>query len=154
MRGIPIKAKEWFQAVPSFFHYSSVTRATITVPYMKGMRLGDSFDYSTFKRGNNLIQSDIRDKAVERRNDRSHMKFKLIKSQKDVRDVLDVSGELSVKVMAGLVDVQGKGAYLKSSVKSDNSVELLVQIYYRTVSFDMCFTLFFFSNRFYVLLHA
>ena len=109
--------------------------ASITVPYIKGMRLGDSFDYSSFKVGNNLIQSDARNKAVERRNERSYMKFELIKSQKDVRYVLDISGELSLKVMAGLVDVQGKGAYLKSSVKSDNSVQLLVQIYCRTERF-------------------
>jgi hypothetical protein len=114
-----------------------VTTATITVPYIEGMRLGDSFDYSSFKRGNNLIWSDIRSQAIERRSDRSYMKFRLIKSQKDIRDVLDVSGELSVKVMQGLVDVQGKGSYLKSSVKSDNSVELLVQIYYRTVGFKI-----------------
>jgi hypothetical protein len=110
--------------------------ATMNIPFIQGMQLGDSFDYSTFKVVTNLIQSDIRKKAIERRDDSSNMKFKLIKSQKDVRDVLDVSGELSVKVMAGLVDVQGKGAYLKSSVKSDNSVELLVQIHYRTVSFS------------------
>jgi hypothetical protein len=109
--------------------------ASMSVPFISGMRLGDSFKYSSFEVGNNLIQSDIRNKAVEIRSDRSYMKFKLIKSQKDVNDVLDVSGELSVKVMAGVVDVQGKGSYLKSSAKSDNSVQLLVQIYYRTVSF-------------------
>ena len=117
------------------FCCSSLTSASIAVPYIRGMRLGDSFDYSSFKVGNNLIQSDVRNKAVERRNERSYMKFKLIKSQKDKKDVLDISGELSLKVMAGLVDVKGKGAYLKSTTSSGNSVELLVQIYYRTVSF-------------------
>jgi hypothetical protein len=61
----------------------------------------------------------------------------MIKSQKDISDVLDVSGELSVKVMAGLVDVQGKGSYLKSSVTSGNTVEVLAQIYYRTVRFKI-----------------
>ena len=108
--------------------------ASIAVPYIKGMRLGDSFDYSSFKVGNNLIESDVRSKAVERRNQRSYMKFKLIKSQKDKKDVLGISGELSLKVLAGLVDVKGKGAYLKSTTNSGNSVELLVQIYYRTAS--------------------
>ena len=110
------------------------------------MRLGDSFDYSSFKVGASLVQSDVRNNAIKRRNDQSYMKFKLIKSQKDKKDVLDISGELSLKVMAGLVDVQGKGAYLKSTTKSSNSVELLVQIYYRTVSFLNFFYRFFSST--------
>ena len=120
--------------VVCFIYQSSLTSASITVPYIQGMRLGDSFVYSSFKVGTNLIQSDVRNKSIERRSDKSYMKFKLIKSQKDKKDVLDISGELSLKVMAGLVDVQGKGAYLKSTTKSSNSVELLVQIYYRTAT--------------------
>jgi hypothetical protein len=58
----------------------------------------------------------------------------MIKSNEDVRDVLDVSGQLSLKVMAGVVDVEGRGSYLKSSIESGNTIEVLAQIYYRTVS--------------------
>jgi hypothetical protein len=52
-------------------------------------------------------------------------------------DVLDVSGELSLQVMAGVVNVEGKGAYLKSSSENDNSVQVLAQTYFRTVR--LCF---------------
>jgi hypothetical protein len=99
------------------------------------MRLGTSFDSDKFRVGYDLVGDGVRGKAIQSRHDMSNMKFKMVKSKKDVSDVLDVSGELSVKVMAGLVDVQGKGSYLKSSVKSENSVEVLAQIYYRTVRF-------------------
>ena len=57
----------------------------------------------------------------------------MVKSAKDVMDVLDVSGELSLQVMAGVVNVEGKGAYLKSSSENDNSVQVLAQTYFRTV---------------------
>ncbi|CAB4017350.1 Hypothetical predicted protein, partial [Paramuricea clavata] len=117
-----------------FMFQSSPSLATATVPFINGMRLGTSFDSDKFRVGYDLVGDAVRGNAIESRHDMSKMKFKMIKSQKDVSDVLDISGELSVKVMAGLVDVQAKGSYLKSSVKSENSVEMLVQIYYRTVT--------------------
>jgi hypothetical protein len=51
-------------------------------------------------------------------------------------DVLDVSGELSLQVMAGVVEIEGKGSYLKSSTESENSIQVLAQTYYRTVRFE------------------
>ena len=97
------------------------------------MLLGRTFDYSKSEIGNDIISEDERNNAQTIRNDRSDIKYKMIKSSEDVRDVLDVSGQLSVKVMAGTVDVEGKGSYLKSSINSENSVEVMVQVYYKTV---------------------
>jgi hypothetical protein len=48
-------------------------------------------------------------------------------------DVLDVSGELSLQVMAGVVNVEGKGAYLKTTSENENSVEVLAQTSFTTV---------------------
>ena len=47
--------------------------------------------------------------------------------------VLDVSGELSLKVMAGVVSVEGKGAYLKSSVENEDTMEVLAHAFFTTV---------------------
>jgi hypothetical protein len=48
-------------------------------------------------------------------------------------DVLDVSGELSLQVMAGVVNVEGKGGYLKTTSENENSVEVLAQTSFTTV---------------------
>ena len=113
---------------------SSATLASKFVPFINNMLLGRTFDYSKSEVGNDIISEEERKKAQTIRNDRSDIKYKMIKSSEDVRDVLDVSGQLSVKVMAGTVDVEGKGSYLKSSINSENSVEVMVQVYYKTVT--------------------
>jgi hypothetical protein len=115
---------------------------------MNNMLLGRTFDYSKSEVGNDIISEEERQKAQTIPNDRSDIKYKMIKSSEDVRDVLDVSGQLSVKVMAGTVDIEGKGSYLKSSVDSENSVEVMVQVYYKTVRFSVELWYTFFIERF------
>jgi nicotinic acid phosphoribosyltransferase len=107
------------------------------VPFINNMLLGRTFDFSKSEVGNDIISEAERKKAFKVRNDRSDIKYKMIRSSQDVRDVLDISGQLSVKVMAGTVNVEGKGSYLKSSVDSESSLEVMVQVYYKTVCF--CF---------------
>ena len=98
------------------------------------MLLGRTFDYSKSAVGIDIYDANVRDNPVVRHHEKSNMKSKLIKSTEDVRDVLDVSGQMSLKVMAGALNVEGKGSYLKSSIESGNTIEVLTQIYYRTVS--------------------
>ena len=98
------------------------------------MLLGRTFDYSNSAVGIDIYDASVRDHPVVRRHNKANMKSRIIKTNSDVRKVLDVSGQLSLKVMAGAVNVEGKGSYLKSSVESGNTVEVLTQIYYRTVS--------------------
>ncbi|CAB4017348.1 Hypothetical predicted protein [Paramuricea clavata] len=107
---------------------------SVSVPFIPSMMLGRTFDYSKSAVGVDIYDASVRDNAVVRHVDRSDVKFKMIKSSEDVRDVLDVSGQLSLKVMAGVVDVEGRGSYLKSSIESGNTIEVLAQIYYRTVT--------------------
>ncbi|CAB4009544.1 Hypothetical predicted protein [Paramuricea clavata] len=114
--------------------FSSVTLASKFVPFINNMLLGRTFDFSKSEVGNDIISEAERKKAFKVQNDRSDIKYKMIRSSQDVRDVLDVSGQLSVKVMAGTVNVEGKGSYLKSSVDSESSVEVMVQVYYKTVT--------------------
>lgn len=115
------------------FHYSYVILASITVPYLPSMLLGRTFDYSKSKVGNDIYDENARNNAEVTKHFQSYTKFKIIKSNRDVNDALEVSGQLSLKVMAGMVDVEGKGSYLKSSIKSGNTVEVLARLHYRTV---------------------
>ena len=103
------------------------------------MLLGRTFDYSKSEVGNDIISEEERKKAQTILSDRADIKYKMVKSSEDIRDVLDVSGQLSVKVMAGTVDIEGKGSYLKSSVDSKNSVQVMVQVYYKTVRFRVIY---------------
>ena len=107
---------------------------SITVPYIPTMLLGRTFDYSKSAVGIDIYDASVRDEPVVRHHNKATMKSRIIKTSEDVRKVLDVSGQLSLKVMAGAVDVEGKGSYLKSSIESGNTIEVLTQIYYRTVS--------------------
>jgi hypothetical protein len=101
------------------------------------MLLGRTFDYSKSAVGVDIFDKSVRDNPVVRHVDQTFMKSKILKTNEDVRDVLDVSGQLSLKVMAGVVNVEGKGSYLKSSIESGNTIEVLTQMHYRTVSDQM-----------------
>lgn len=97
------------------------------------MLLGRTFDYSMSKVGNNIFPASVRNNPEIRDHHKFYIKYRMIRDAKDVRDILDVSGQLSLQVMAGLVDIKGKGSYVRESSKSGNFVEVLARIYYETV---------------------
>ena len=116
-----------------YVSFSSTTLASITVPYIKPMLLGRTFDYSKSIVGNDIFSASIRNNPVKTEHYKTDIKYKMIRSAKDVRDVLDVSGQLSLQVMAGLLDIKGKGSYLKESSESGNIVEVVAIISVQTV---------------------
>lgn len=67
-----------------------------------------------------------------------HFQYEVVKNSADVRKLLDVSGELSLKVQAGLVRVQGSGKYLAESHKEEGTAELLAVIKCTTVGSKRC----------------
>lgn len=60
--------------------------------------------------------------------------YKVVKNSSDVNKLLDISGELSLKVKAGLLNVQGSGKYLSDSKKEEDTTELLAVLKCFTVS--------------------
>ena len=97
------------------------------------MLLGRTFDYSMSKVGNDIFPASVRNNPEIRDHHKFYIKYRMIRDAKDVRDILDVSGQLSLQVMAGLLDIKGKGSYLKESSESGNIVEVLAIISVQTV---------------------
>ncbi|GBO43375.1 hypothetical protein AVEN_16576-1, partial [Araneus ventricosus] len=60
--------------------------------------------------------------------------FKTIETSSDVKEILDINGDLSLNIKAGTFTIGGFGAYVKSSVQTQNSVDILIKVRFRTVS--------------------
>ena len=59
--------------------------------------------------------------------------YQLIKSSKDINDLLDVSGELSLKIKANLLRVEGAGQYINESKLEEGTTSLLAVMKCTTV---------------------
>ena len=96
------------------------------------MLIGRTFDVSK-----SIVGSDIFEPSTielqETKNYLSHTKYKMVNTKEKVRDVLDVSGQLSLQIMSGMINVKGAGRYLKETASTGNFVEVLVKISCRTV---------------------
>ena len=119
-------------AVLYFILQSHVSLASITVPFISNMMLGRTFDYSKSMVGNDIFSQDAQNNIESTNSGQFIHKFMVVESARDMISVLDISGELSLKVMAGVVSVEGKGGYLKSSVENENTVEVLAQTFFTT----------------------
>lgn len=60
--------------------------------------------------------------------------YKVIKTAQDARDFLDISGELSLRIKAGLLNIKGTGSYLKESKSREEYVEILAKSNFESVS--------------------
>ena len=65
-------------------------------------------------------------------------KYQLIKSSKDINDLLDVSGELSLKIKANLLKVEGAGKYINESKLEEETTSLLAVMKCTTVRMFCC----------------
>ncbi len=97
------------------------------------MLLGRTFDYSKSIVGNDIYPKEVWKNPLETNHYLTKVKYKVVRSAKDRREVLDISGHLSVQVMAGVVDFKGSGEYLKESFHTGNNVEVLAKIEFLTV---------------------
>ena len=58
---------------------------------------------------------------------------RIVRSSKDIRDVLDVSGQLSLKMGMGILNVKGSGSYVKSTSSNEKTVQIIIKVIYKTV---------------------
>lgn len=94
--------------------------------------IGRTYDAINSRAGIDIFPSDIPTK--ESNINQFTFKYKVVKSSNDVKDLLDVSGSLSLKVKAGLLNVEGSGKYLTDTTKKEGSTELLAVLKCTTVS--------------------
>ena len=65
-------------------------------------------------------------------------KYQVVKNSKDVNDLLDVSCELSLKVKANLLKVEGIGQYINESQLEEGTTCLLAVMKCTTVRMFYC----------------
>ena len=98
------------------------------------LRIGRSYDAETSKAGIDIYplgNIDIEETNVNQFN----FEYRVIKSSKDIKDLLNISGALSLKVKAGLVSVSGSGKYLRDNKKTQDTTEVLAVLKCSTVCF-------------------
>ena len=100
------------------------------------LRIGRSYDAQTSKAGIDIYpfgNIDIEETNVNQ----FSFEYRVIKNSKDTKDLLNISGELSLKVKAGLVSVSGPGKYLSDNKRTEDTTEVLAVLKCLTV----CFTI-------------
>ncbi|XP_046370546.2 uncharacterized protein LOC124121425 isoform X2 [Haliotis rufescens] len=98
---------------------------TESVPYQPGMTLGREYDLKTYSSGLDLFTDESMSKVEKIDRHRNIAHYSVIQKAQDVHDMLNVSGELSLKVKANLVMVGGTGSYLKECRTDDNTLEII-----------------------------
>ena len=88
------------------------------------LSIGRTYDAQNDKASGDIFQSDqILTKTTDVNN--FSFKYSLVQNSKDVNDLLDVSGELSLKIRANLLRVEGAGQYVNESKKEEGTTKLL-----------------------------
>ena len=97
------------------------------------LRLGRTFNAETSSACNDIFPMEIQ---TELKNVNTFsFKYKVVKSNKDVNDLLDVSGELSLKIKANLLKVEGTGQYIKENKAEEGTTNLLAVMKCTTVRY-------------------
>nr|QNH72537.1 toxin candidate TRINITY_DN16292_c0_g1_i2 [Pachycerianthus borealis] len=107
------------------------------VPYISPMILGRTFDKSKSQVGVDIYSSENRKKTSCSYVGGTLIWFKQVETQEDKRNLLDISGQLSLQVKAGLVKVDGKGSYLKENASGKKVKEILVRMERKTVKKEL-----------------
>ena len=91
----------------------------------------------TYDSENNRAGIDIfpEIKTKTERADQFSFQYKSIESQKDVRDLLNISGAISLKIKANYVKVEGAGKYINNSNKDNGVTEILAVVKCTTVRY-------------------
>ena len=97
------------------------------------LRIGRSYDAQTSEAGIDIYPGNI---EIEKTNiNQFNFEYKVIKNTKDTKDMLNISGALSLKVKAGVVSVSGSGKYLSDNKKAEDTTEVLAVLKCLTVCF-------------------
>ena len=105
---------------------------SVTVSYIKPMIIGRTFDLSKSLIGQDIFEQNTI-QLEKTSGELTHTKYEMVKTKKQVRDILDVSGQLSLQIMSGMVKIEGKGKYLKETASGTSFVEVLAKVSFQTV---------------------
>ena len=88
------------------------------------LSIGRTYDAENSRASGDIFQGDQIPIKTTNVNNFS-FKYSLVKNSKDINDLLDVSGELSLKIKANLVKVEGAGQYVNESKNEEGTTKLL-----------------------------
>ncbi|XP_022796876.1 uncharacterized protein LOC111335267 isoform X2 [Stylophora pistillata] len=86
--------------------------------------LGRSYDAKTSTASSDVFQGQINPKQINQ--NKFSFKYELVKTGKQVNDLLDISGELSLKIKANLLTMEGAGKYITENKEEGTSYLLAV----------------------------
>ncbi|XP_067674488.1 uncharacterized protein [Haliotis asinina] len=105
-----------------------------TVFYQPGMSLGRTFDLRTYGNGLDIFPEHLVDSPQIIESHQNTIKYKVIKNSQDVNNILELSGEVSLKIKAGILNVQGMASYLKEDNVKDECTEIFVRAHVETLT--------------------
>ena len=98
--------------------------------------IGRTFDAENSTACSDVFPSGIPTKRINV--NKFSFKYTVVKNSKDVNDLLDVSGELSLKIKANLLRVEGAGQYINDVKKEAGTTTLLAVMKCTTVRLATC----------------
>ncbi|GFR22702.1 uncharacterized protein TNCT_324051, partial [Trichonephila clavata] len=58
--------------------------------------------------------------------------LKTVETSSDVKEILEINGDLSLNIKAGTLAISGIGSYVKSALQTQNSLDILIKVRFRT----------------------
>ena len=93
--------------------------------------IGRSYDANKNRAGVDLFQPDIHIKTQDVNT--FSFRYKIIKSNEDVRDLLNISGNISLKIKGNILKVEGAGKYISNRKNDEETTEILAVMKCTTV---------------------
>ena len=93
--------------------------------------IGRTYDTKNNRTGIDIFQPEILTKTVNV--NKFSFQYKIIKSKEDVRDLLNISPNISLKIKANVFRVEGAGKYVNNNIKDEGITEVLAVMKCTTV---------------------
>ncbi|KFM73716.1 hypothetical protein X975_19789, partial [Stegodyphus mimosarum] len=104
------------------------------VLYILPMLLGRTYDARYDRVGIDIFPQSELDKARTLHEPESVSRYETTDSSEEVRNLLEVSADVALKLKAGKIDFKGTGSYLKDTSKLGRVIEILTRLKFKTVT--------------------
>lgn len=105
---------------------------SVKMIYLLPMLLGRTFDINTDQPGVDIFPQKYIDEAKVISKHETESRYTMVERSTDVKNFLDVSGKLALKVKSLGLKIEGAGGYLSDAARRSKSVEILIRIHYET----------------------
>nr|XP_015911784.2 uncharacterized protein LOC107442673 [Parasteatoda tepidariorum] len=110
---------------------------TLMYFYVLPMLLGRTYDIKTDSPGVDIFPQEVIDSASVIQRQYTDSQYRMVSDTQEARDFLGVSGDLSLKIKTGNVQMEGLGDYLRETYSRSNVVEILVKVHYETQTYTL-----------------